>query len=59
MVPRIVVRDGFAHHSVCPFCGRMHKDFSLFGAVLSLIFTPWGLALSAIVLLLAFLVGVL
>ena len=28
MVPRLVVHKGAPSHSLCPFCGGLHKDFS-------------------------------
>jgi len=28
MVPRIIMDRGSLSHSICPFCGGMHKDFS-------------------------------
>lgn len=28
MVPRVVFRDGELSHSICPFCGKMYKDFT-------------------------------
>ena len=54
MVPRIIVRDGHADHSVCPFCGTVYKDFTLFGMVLSLLFRYWKLTLGAVALLVVF-----
>ena len=27
MVPRVVFNGGSANHSICPFCGKMYKDF--------------------------------
>lgn len=46
ITPAVVVRDGCADHSVCPFCGARIQEFTLLGRFATLIGEQVGRAVS-------------